>query len=81
MCGFVGYISGTDFKKNCIREATNAIAHRGPDNQGFFDYNSNDYCLSFGHTRLSIIDLHEESNQPFISQCGNFVLVFFWGNI
>ena len=37
------------------------INHRGPDNSDFL---INDK-FSFGHNRLSIIDLDERSNQPF----------------
>ena len=36
------------------------MQHRGPDAQGFHI----DKFFSFGHTRLSIIDLNKRSNQP-----------------
>ena len=38
----------------------NSLAHRGPDNSGSYKC---DY-ISLGHTRLSIIDLSENANQP-----------------
>ena len=39
-----------------------AIAHRGPDGQGFLKNGSGNACL--GHRRLSIIDLSENAAQP-----------------
>lgn len=46
--------------------------HRGPDAKSFW----NDDKVIFGHNRLSIIDLSERANQPMISNCGNYVIVF-----
>ena len=55
---------GPDFSKN-----------RGPDFSNYFNTNiNNELNLCLLHSRLSIIDLKERSNQPFI-QDGN-VLVF-----
>ena len=51
---------------------TNAIAHRGPDAQGFYD----EPAIALGHRRLSIIDLSVAANQPFIDPTGNYVIVF-----
>lgn len=51
---------------------TNAMAHRGPDADGFFTENN----ISFGHRRLSIIDLSAAANQPFLDASGRYVLVF-----
>lgn len=66
MCGIVGYI-------NCENSFDlGLIAHRGPDSQGIFE----DGVVRLGHTRLSILDPTEHSNQPFKSACGNYVLVF-----
>ena len=51
---------------------TDAIAHRGPDAEGFYD----DPAIALGHRRLSIIDLSGAANQPFIDPTGNYVMVF-----
>ena len=51
---------------------TKAIAHRGPDDQGFF----NDDSVYFGFVRLSIIDLSKSGHQPFISEDERYVMVF-----
>ncbi len=49
-----------------------AIAHRGPDAAGEYHHQSPQVWL--GHRRLSIIDLSEEANQPFVSE--GLVIVF-----
>jgi asparagine synthase (glutamine-hydrolysing) len=75
MCG----ISGIIYKGESIPETAistmesmlQSIAHRGPDDRGIYvDKN----CI-FGHVRLSIIDI-ENGKQPFISNDGNFILIF-----
>ena len=76
MCGITGYISEKSINKDLFELASSSIIHRGPDNhQMIFDRNSE--CglnLALGHNRLSIIDLNERANQPFID--GNQILVF-----
>lgn len=56
MCGIIG---GFDLPQ--IEKGLDAIAHRGPDNQGIIQTDS----VYFGHVRLSIIDTSSDSNQPF----------------
>lgn len=48
------------------------IAHRGPDRTADFSQEG----VWLGHTRLSILDLSDAGNQPMISDCGNYTLVF-----
>lgn len=55
-----------------IPAALNTLKHRGPDNQSYKIYSN----LALGHTRLSIIDLSNEANQPFSSDDGRYHLVF-----
>lgn len=31
---------------------------------------------AFGHRRLAIVDLDKKSNQPFVSYCGRYTIVF-----
>ncbi len=59
MCGIVGcsYDAKVDFK-----EVTHILDNRGPDNCGIKRVGDN----FFGHTRLSIIDLDDEANQPMV---------------
>jgi asparagine synthase (glutamine-hydrolysing) len=48
-------------------------SHRGPDATGtYFDKN----YAALGHNRLAIIDLSEQSNQPFIDNSGRYGIVF-----
>ena len=74
MCGISGilHFSSLPDASNRVREMTNAMTHRGPDAEGFY----NDDCISLGHRRLSIIDLSDSANQPFKDASGNYVLVF-----
>ncbi|QOG12155.1 asparagine synthase (glutamine-hydrolyzing) [Arcobacter sp. FWKO B] len=58
MCGIVG----ANFISNNFDKAVNLLKHRGPDNQKSYEFDGN----LFGHTRLSIIDLDDEANQPMI---------------
>lgn len=72
MCGIVGIIGQKATKEN-IKEMLFAQQHRGPDYTGFWcDENK----IALGHNRLSIIDLSSDANQPFVSDCGNYMLVF-----
>jgi len=63
MCGIVG-IGSTKFikDKSWIKEATDLIRHRGPDDYG--EWQSEDKRVSFGHRRLSVIDLSTMAHQP-----------------
>jgi asparagine synthase (glutamine-hydrolysing) len=51
-----------------------AIAHRGPDAAGSYEQDGPGYRVSLGHRRLSIIDLSEAANQPFVKD--GLALVF-----
>jgi asparagine synthase (glutamine-hydrolysing) len=74
MCGIAGIIElkGGTADANLVRRMTDAIAHRGPDADGFFVEGN----AGLGHRRLSIIDLSAESNQPFYDPSGRYVLVY-----
>ena len=74
MCGFVCYVSlaGGAPDPRAIERMTELVAHRGPDDVGyFFDRN-----VAFGFRRLSILDLGHSGHQPMISHDGRFVMVF-----
>lgn len=62
MCGFVGFIDENDQTydhRAAIVAMADAIAHRGPDSEGYF----NDGRTALGFRRLAIIDL-AGANQP-----------------
>src|ERR1700722_20414890 len=73
MCGIAGILNKQRFpSKEQIRGMTDALVHRGPDAEGFYV----DGPLAFGHRRLSIIDLSEAANQPFIDNSGRWTIIF-----
>lgn len=74
MCGFVGFIDENDQTydhRAAIVAMADAIAHRGPDSEGYFE----DGRASLGFRRLAIIDL-AGANQPLYNENRSLVLVF-----
>jgi asparagine synthase (glutamine-hydrolysing) len=77
MCGMVGIacIKGpvpphADLLDQ-LRQATHAIQHRGPDDEGVWI--SKDGRVGFGHRRLSILDLSQRGHQPMEDSDGNTI--------
>ena len=64
MCGIAGILSAdpSGISPERLKRMTDAIAHRGPDGEGF--YFSPSGQLGLGHRRLSIIDTSELAGQP-----------------
>ncbi len=75
MCGIVGYVSSRKHKKD-ISNMLELIKHRGPDGNGIFEDITDCSNVVLGHTRLSIIDLNAVADQPFVSQCENYIMVY-----
>ena len=76
MCGIAGIINPKlENKEGVSRAMTDAIFHRGPDEDGYFT----DDFVGLGMRRLSIIDL-STGKQPITSLDGKF-LIFFNGEI
>lgn len=71
MCGIAGYISNNKPQKDILIKMTDRIAHRGPDDEGFY---LDDDC-ALGHRRLAIIDLNT-GKQPIYNEDKNLVIVF-----
>jgi asparagine synthase (glutamine-hydrolysing) len=65
MCGIAGIlqINSNSYNKENVRSMTDALSHRGPDGEGFWQNNSGN--ILFGHRRLSILDLSDAAAQPF----------------
>lgn len=72
MCGISGIISTEHNPKDLIHLLTSRMKHRGPDYTGCWTEDN----IALGHNRLSIIDLDSRSNQPMISGCGKYAMVF-----
>jgi asparagine synthase (glutamine-hydrolysing) len=65
MCGISGFVDFNNTTGRDILEKMNrALAHRGPDGEGYAIYNSATATTGLGHRRLSIIDLTEGGRQP-----------------
>jgi asparagine synthase (glutamine-hydrolysing) len=64
MCGIAGIISLTELvvSKQALKTMANAIAHRGPDDEGYWVNDTQ--SVGFAHKRLSIIDLSLQAAQP-----------------
>lgn len=72
MCGFVGFTSKLENKKEVLNKMMDRIIHRGPDMAG--DYI--DETIALGFRRLSILDLSEAGRQPMVSPDGRYVITF-----
>ena len=74
MCGIAGIfnLDGRPASPVILRKMTDAIAHRGPDGEGFYT----DSFVGLGHRRLSIIDLSAAGHQPMVSTSQQVVLSY-----
>ncbi|MFH0919511.1 MAG: asparagine synthase (glutamine-hydrolyzing) [Fibrobacterota bacterium] len=74
MCGIAGIfnVNGEPVSPVLLRKMTDAIAHRGPDGEGFFI----DSFVGLAHRRLAIIDLSPAGHQPMLSADGQYALVY-----
>ena len=71
ICGIYHFGSGQPADEHLVREMTDVIRHRGPDDHGFYF----DGPLGLGMRRLSIIDL-EGGAQPISGESGAVVTLF-----
>src|SRR5436190_24089692 len=74
MCGIAGIfnLNGEAVSTAVLRRMTDAIAHRGPDGEGFYT----DTFVALGHRRLAIIDLSTAGHQPMVSRDQQVVLSY-----
>ena len=75
MCGIIGNFNKkilNDHRKKKLIDLVHLLKCRGPDNLDYYFDNNN----FLGHTRLSIIDLSSNSNQPIQSNCKRFIMSF-----
>ena len=62
MCGIYG--TTLTYNEQQVQDKLKRTAFRGPDKMGWQTY-KNEHHVTFGHNRLSIIDLDPRSDQPF----------------
>ena len=77
MCGIAGiFAPGLDqgTLTNHARVMAEALAHRGPDSRGV--WTDEEAGLALAHTRLAILDLSPAGDQPMVSACGRYVIVY-----
>lgn len=74
MCGIAGYFGSKNLSKKNIKSCLKLMVNRGPDAQNYRFHSEKKENLYFLHTRLSIIDLHSRSNQPF--ETNKTILIF-----
>lgn len=76
MCGLVGwrYTGGQAPTTDVLARMASSIAHRGPDDHGYFE----DVAagIAIGHRRLSIIDIGPDSHQPMVDAASGVVLAY-----
>lgn len=66
MCGIAGYIGRSPLDEQTAGGCMDLMRRRGPDHTGWRQWRRSDGSwVAFLHSRLSIIDLDERSNQPF----------------
>jgi len=74
MCGIAGifHTDGQAVSPVLLRRMTDAIAHRGPDGEGFYT----DSFVGLGHRRLAIIDLSPAGHQPMLTEGLDYALTY-----
>jgi asparagine synthase (glutamine-hydrolysing) len=79
MCGIAGYLAAghRDGLGASLRRMAAVLAHRGPDDEGFFEAATRDgeRRVGLAHRRLSIIDL-DTGHQPIANEDGTVQIVF-----
>lgn len=79
MCGIAGIYGRGSFSEQSGMQAsldrmTDVLEHRGPDSRGaWLDWEAG---VGLGHRRLAIRDLSPSGDQPMISSCGRYVIVY-----
>jgi asparagine synthase (glutamine-hydrolysing) len=94
MCGIAGLynLDGAPVDVRVLRGMTDAVRHRGPDDQGFSLFSlhapravawteANPPATTgleggLGFNRLSILDLSREGHQPMVSADGNAIIIY-----
>lgn len=78
MCGLAGFLGGgpwsrADAAHPVLRRMGDAMATRGPDGFGAWHDAAG---IGLAHRRLAVLELSPAGEQPMISSCGRYVMVF-----
>jgi asparagine synthase (glutamine-hydrolysing) len=76
MCGISGIIQIDGSKIVCenFKKFNDSLRHRGPDGSAIMLLNEDK--VAFGHTRLSILDVSSNANQPMTDIFGRYTIVY-----
>ena len=75
MCGIAGKLSyrrNMQERETIVNSMISVLANRGPDGKGI-ESSSN---ITLGHTRLAILDLTENADQPMCDESSRFFIVY-----
>ncbi len=78
MCGITGgwwSVPPLDLERR-MEASLHTLRLRGPNDRGCIYKEAAGGRLALGHTRLAIIDLSDAANQPMVSPCGRYWMVF-----
>jgi len=75
MCGISGAYAWSDrpIDPAVVRSMNDALRHRGPDDEGYYDDSRG--RITLGHRRLSVIDL-ATGHQPIFNETGTVAVIF-----
>lgn len=77
MCGLTGFWDPQGAREqdmDLLKQMTDVIQHRGPDDKGY--WREERLGLGLGHRRLSILDLSQEGHQPMASADGRLIIAY-----
>lgn len=78
MCGIAGIIGRlSEQNRTTLRRINNALSHRGPDAEGYWESNPNarGWGVLLAHRRLSILDLAPTGAQPMVDPVTGHVVI------
>ena len=73
MCGISGFIGKNDLSQETIKKTLTKMKYTGPDVQDFKNFKTQDLNIYLLFSRLSIIDLSKNSDQP-MTKSGNTIV-------
>ena len=74
MCGLAAILGNHFDAESTLKEMISLVNHRGPDSRSVKKLNNCEVALA--HSRLEIVDHDPNSNQPMVSVCGDYNLIF-----
>ena len=64
MCGIAGHIGTEKISEQNLNNCLDTMEKRGPDSFGYKFFKNKNKLISLIHSRLKIIDLSDQANQP-----------------